>query len=80
MPEFLFAYSMTPGKPTTTGHALPEQGPNFIASQMGHANAQMVYRVYGAWMQENNEEQVNLINSKFTGAALHMPYRKTVNA
>lgn len=54
--------------------------PNYVAAQMGHSDSQMVYRVYGTWMQENNEEQVNLINSKFTGAALHMPYRKTVNA
>ncbi|EPC4825805.1 tyrosine-type recombinase/integrase, partial [Salmonella enterica] len=27
--------------------------PNFIAAQMGHANAQMVYTVYGAWMSDN---------------------------
>jgi len=50
--------------------------PNYVAAQMGHANSQMVYLVYGTWMQENNDEQVSLINSKFADVALHMPYRK----
>ncbi|ENR2353670.1 tyrosine-type recombinase/integrase, partial [Shigella flexneri] len=26
--------------------------PSFIASQMGHTNAQMVFNVYGAWMKD----------------------------
>lgn len=38
--------------------------PNFIASQMGHAIAQMVYQVYGSWMKENAEAQRSLINEK----------------
>ena len=38
--------------------------PTFIASQMGHRNAQMVYNVYGAWMNENNADQVSILNSK----------------
>lgn len=50
--------------------------PNYVAAQMGHANSQMVYMVYGTWMQENNDEQVSLINSKFADVALHMPYWK----
>lgn len=50
--------------------------PNYVAAQMGHANSPIVYLVCGTWMQENNDEQVSLINSKFADVALHMPYRK----
>ncbi|EKV96305.1 phage integrase family protein, partial [Escherichia coli 90.0091] len=32
--------------------------PAFIANQMGHADAQMVFQVYGKWMSENNNAQV----------------------
>lgn len=35
--------------------------PSFIASQMGHENAQMVYEVYGAWIEEMNGEQVLML-------------------
>ncbi|ASA06866.1 integrase [Enterobacter hormaechei subsp. xiangfangensis] len=38
--------------------------PSFIASQMGHENAQMVYEVYGAWIEEMNGEQVLMLNNK----------------
>ena len=38
--------------------------PSFIASQMGHENAQMVYEVYGAWIEEMNGEQVLMLNDK----------------
>lgn len=38
--------------------------PSFIASQMGHENAQMVYEVYGAWIEELNGEQVLMLNDK----------------
>ncbi|HHL2712426.1 TPA: tyrosine-type recombinase/integrase [Yersinia enterocolitica] len=38
--------------------------PAFIASQMGHENAQMVFEVYGAWMDEMNSDQISLLNSK----------------
>ncbi len=34
--------------------------PTLIAAQMGHANAQMVYTVYGAWMADNNQSQVDI--------------------
>lgn len=49
---------------------------NFIASQMGHANAQMVYQVYGSWMEENNSEQVAMLNQKLSDFAPHMPHSK----
>ncbi|UYU30327.1 tyrosine-type recombinase/integrase [Siccibacter colletis] len=48
--------------------------PNFIASQMGHANAQMVYQVYGAWMSDNNSEQIALLNQKLSDFAPPMPH------
>lgn len=38
--------------------------PSFIASQMGHENAQMVYEVYGAWIEEMNGDQVLMLNEK----------------
>ncbi|AVR04050.1 tyrosine-type recombinase/integrase [Pluralibacter gergoviae] len=38
--------------------------PSFIASQMGHENAQMVYEVYGAWIEELNGDQVSMLNNK----------------
>jgi len=38
--------------------------PNSIASQMGHANAQRVYQVYGSWMKENDEAQRILMHEK----------------
>ena len=41
--------------------------PSFIANQMGHENAQMVYGVYGAWVEELNGSQVQMINSKLAG-------------
>lgn len=47
--------------------------PNFIASQMGHSNAQMVYQVYGAWMPDNNGEQIAMLNQKLSDFASSMP-------
>ena len=47
--------------------------PNFIAKQMGHTDAQMVYRVYGAWMAENNQDQVLILNQKLSEFAPSMP-------
>lgn len=52
--------------------------PNFIASQMGHVNSQMVHQVYGAWMQENNIGQVELLNSKLASFAPSLPQLKVV--
>ncbi|KZQ37527.1 integrase [Enterobacter genomosp. O] len=31
---------------------------------MGHESAQMVYEVYGAWIEEMNGEQVLMLNDK----------------
>lgn len=47
--------------------------PNFIASQMGHTNAQMVYQVYGAWMSDNNADQIAILNQKLSDFAPPMP-------
>lgn len=38
--------------------------PAFIASQMGHDNAQMVYEIYGTWIEELNSEQITMLNAK----------------
>jgi integrase len=48
--------------------------PNFIAKQMGHADSQMVYRVYGSWMAENNQKQVTILNQKLSDFAPPMPH------
>ncbi|WP_342753786.1 DUF3596 domain-containing protein [Pantoea sp. MBD-2R] len=50
--------------------------PNFVASQMGHADAQMLYRIYGSWMEENNHQQLVLMNSKLNEFVLHTCYHK----
>lgn len=49
--------------------------PNFIAAQMGHANAQMVYTVYGAWMTDNNQSQVDILNENLTAFAPRVPQK-----
>jgi len=38
--------------------------PSFIASQMGHENAKMVYEVYSKWISEMNADQVSMLNSR----------------
>ncbi|QQE44868.1 tyrosine-type recombinase/integrase [Hafnia alvei] len=38
--------------------------PSFIANQMGHENAQMVYEIYGTWIEDMNNEQINMLNAK----------------
>ena len=45
--------------------------PNYVASQMGHSDAQRVYRVYGAWISEHNTDQLSLINTKMSDLVLH---------
>jgi len=50
--------------------------PNFVASQMGHSDAQMLYRIYGAWMEENNTRQLTLMNAKLNEFVLHACYDK----
>ena len=47
--------------------------PNFIATQMGHTDAQMVYKVYGKWMSEKSGEQVALLNQRFHTLPHHCP-------
>ncbi|GAB2931199.1 site-specific integrase [Hafnia psychrotolerans] len=47
--------------------------PNFVANQMGHTSSQMVYSVYGKWMSENNNNQMDILNAGFAGDAPHMP-------
>jgi integrase len=50
--------------------------PNFIASQMGHANAKMLYQVYGKWMSDNNQDQIDLLNRSLSGIAPLVPQRR----
>ncbi|MDY3570229.1 site-specific integrase [Enterobacter hormaechei] len=38
--------------------------PSFIASQMGHEDARMVYEVYSKWIGDMNQDQVSMLNSK----------------
>ncbi|UMR98585.1 tyrosine-type recombinase/integrase [Escherichia coli] len=49
--------------------------PSFIANQMGHANAQMVFNVYGAWMKDNNVGQIELLNKELAESVPYMPHR-----
>lgn len=52
--------------------------PNFIASQMGHSNAQMVYQVYGKWMAESDRDQLAILNQKLSSFVPSMPHAKAV--
>ncbi|MDC9595293.1 site-specific integrase [Xenorhabdus anantnagensis] len=47
--------------------------PNFIATQMGHTSAQMVYHVYGKWISDNNQNQLNILNADFSSNVPSMP-------
>lgn len=38
--------------------------PSFIASQLGHEDAEMVFRVYSSWIKEFDGEQVSMLNQK----------------
>jgi integrase len=42
-------------------------------------NAQMVYQVYGAWMEKTNSEQVTMLNQKLSDFAPPMPHSKVSN-
>jgi integrase len=48
--------------------------PSFIANQMGHASAQMVFNVYGAWMADSSAEQIAMLNQKLADFAPFMPH------
>jgi integrase len=50
--------------------------PSFIASQLGHSSAQMVYTVYGSWMPENSIDQVEMLNQKLGRNAPLVPQDK----
>jgi len=45
---------------------------------MGHANAQMVYQVYGSWMKENDEAQRSLLNEKLNEFVPSLPHTKAI--
>lgn len=47
--------------------------PSFVAVQMGHVSAKMIYEVYGKWMSENNQSQLDILNSSFGSYAPPMP-------
>lgn len=47
--------------------------PSFTANQMGHADAQMVFQVYGKWMPENNDAQAEFLNARLSEFAPSMP-------
>ncbi|EJF7711344.1 site-specific integrase [Providencia rettgeri] len=52
--------------------------PSFLATQMGHSSAQMIFTVYGDWMPENNNDQVEMLNSKLSNNAPSMPHKLKV--
>lgn len=52
--------------------------PSFIANQMGHASAQMVFNVYGAWMSDSSAEQIAMLNQKLADFAPLMPHSPPV--
>ncbi|MBL3522801.1 DUF3596 domain-containing protein [Serratia plymuthica] len=54
--------------------------PNFVAHQMGHSSAQMLYNVYGKWMTENNDHQVSILNASFSQNAPQVPHQQTSNS
>lgn len=41
---------------------------------MGHSDAKRVYRIYGSWMAENNQDQVIILNQKLTDFAPSEPH------
>jgi len=52
--------------------------PSFIASQLGHEDAQMVFKVYSAWIKDFDDEQVSLLNQRLTNAPITPPELKVV--
>jgi integrase len=36
---------------------------------MGHASAQMVFNVYGAWMADSSSDQIAMLNQKLSDFA-----------
>ncbi|WP_227317473.1 tyrosine-type recombinase/integrase [Cedecea davisae] len=52
--------------------------PSFIASQLGHEDAEMVFRVYSAWIKEFDGEQVSMLNQKL-GVAPTVPLNENLS-
>lgn len=48
--------------------------PSFVATQMGHVSAKMIYDVYGRWMSENNQSQMDILNSSFSSYVPPVPH------
>lgn len=42
--------------------------PSFIASQMGHEDARMVYEVYSKWIGDMNQDQISMLNNRMPTA------------
>ncbi|WP_337071964.1 site-specific integrase [Klebsiella aerogenes] len=40
--------------------------PSFIAGQMGHENAKMVYEIYSKWIGDMDRNQVEMLNNSFS--------------
>lgn len=49
--------------------------PSFIASQMVHEDARMVYEVYSKWIGDMNQDQVNMQNNQMPTALPWTPPR-----
>lgn len=49
--------------------------PSFIASQLGHEDAQMVYRIYSSWIKEFDGDQIRMLNDKY-GSAPIVPLKR----
>ncbi|WP_407213382.1 tyrosine-type recombinase/integrase [Enterobacter sichuanensis] len=41
--------------------------PAFIASQMGHENAEMIYTVYSAWINALDGDQIEILSHRIGG-------------
>lgn len=41
--------------------------PTFIANQLGHENAEMVYTVYSAWINALDGDQIEFLNQRIGG-------------
>ncbi|MGK7359691.1 site-specific integrase, partial [Salmonella enterica] len=40
--------------------------PAFIAGQMGHETPQMVYEIYGMWIDDMNDDQVAMLKARLS--------------
>lgn len=52
--------------------------PSFIASQMGHEDARIVYEVYSKWIGDMNQDQVNMLNNQMPTAMPPSPPKALV--